>query len=107
MACKETIEPGMVYHRLNSLFDGSWSRWHHCARCWITYNAIVDRNRASGDGDLYVSPWLNCGTVWQDAPKHLQEYAFMLPGEVSGLVAKAYTRQQNKRAVIRSARRAS
>jgi hypothetical protein len=77
MACRETIAPGHRYHRVDSLYDGQWSRWVHCARCWTMWSAIRD----VADWDSYVDPYLNCGEAWDDPPEHVARLAFALPGD--------------------------
>ena len=75
MACKEAIEAGATYHRVDSLYEGRWEHWVHCARCWRMYKAIDEHV----DRDLVVDPYLNCGEEWDDPPEHVAWLAFALP----------------------------
>ena len=79
MACSMKIVPGSVYHRQDSLYDGSWTRWSHCARCW----KIVERLIADSDEPIAIDPNLNCGEIWDDPPEDIAALAFMLPAEIA------------------------
>lgn len=85
-ACAETIEPGHLYHRLASLYEGQWDHWKHCRRCWAIFEAIVDKFRDDGAGPVAVDLGLDCGESWKDVfgdvPPEVEALAFALPGEV-------------------------
>lgn len=83
MACPDTIEPGHRYSATSQLFDGSWSDYKHCLRCWAMLNAIMAANPGS-----YIQWDLGCGYSWQDTfgkdpPPEVAALAFALPGEIA------------------------
>lgn len=80
-ACNGKIPAGIYYHASSALFDGSWSRYKHCIRCYEMLEAICARARSP------VDVYLNCGSSWEDAfdeetPDYVAELAFVLPHEL-------------------------
>lgn len=85
IACGETVEPGHTYHRTESLYDGSWSRWKHCGRCGRIWLALLKMARQAQD-DIAIDPALRCGSSWEGAwdeppPPEVAALAFALPGD--------------------------
>ncbi len=87
MACDEKVSPGQHYHRLDSLFDGTWDHWKHCLRCWAMLRAIEEKMREQGEYSVALDPCLDCGESWADnfgdPPSDVAALAFALPGEIS------------------------
>jgi hypothetical protein len=76
--CREIIEPGHVYRRTATLFDGRWTTYKHCLRCSV----IVDALRLKPDHEFgETTLLLACGEVWENPPPHIEALAFALPGE--------------------------
>ena len=82
MACREAIAPGQKYHRTDSMYDGHWSHWVHCTRCWSMFRAIDKRARAEGEY-LAIDPHLDCGERWEDPPDEVAALAFAIPSDFS------------------------
>lgn len=75
-ACEETISAGQLYHRCKYLYDGAWSSYDHCGRCFRMCEALWKRL----DGDS-IEMDLNCGETWERPPDDVEALAFALPGE--------------------------
>lgn len=75
-ACQETIVPGQHYHRCKYLYDGEWSSYDHCGRCF----RIVQSLWKTTDGSA-IEMGLDCGEVWETPPDDVAALAFALPGE--------------------------
>lgn len=84
MACSLVINPGDVYHMQENLYDGSWDRWRHCARCWEMFEHILNNS----DDIIAIDPYLNCGQLWEDPPDRIASLAFMLPEEIAAKAEK-------------------
>ena len=76
-ACGEAIAPGFKYHLTETLFDGHWSRWKHCARCSVIYKTLLRH----AESDEYVEPGLDCGEVWEGPPPEIAALAFAIPSD--------------------------
>lgn len=81
--CEETISTGDLYHYLSGIWDGRADSHKHCARCWKTYLALVERSE--GGVDIF----LNCGETYDGNDPSMLELAFMTPAE-----AQAWARQE-------------
>lgn len=103
-ACRRPIEPGAVYHRYKSLFDGEWSTTTHCSTCWTIVERVSARSRAVVDLSL------NCGVTWRDAfgrePPDVALLAFETAAEAQVRAAAEYDEQQRVRTAARHRRRA-
>ncbi len=79
-ACRETIRRGDKYRETSQLWDGSWSRFRHCLRCW----AICEALWAKTDGG-FIEYGLDCGEKWVDnfgeQPPEVAALAFMSPDD--------------------------
>ncbi len=77
-ACGDKIERTHLYKRTGALFDGSWSTYRHCLRCWAMLDAIFKRGESA-------SWYLDCGESWEDVfgelPDDVARLAFMTPEE--------------------------
>ena len=88
MACKETIQPGQTYIKVDSLYDGDWNHVIRCARCQAIWKHLNAKEEARGCSYTQPDPTLNCGhsyeEVWKATPPpEIAALAFALPGEVS------------------------
>lgn len=81
MACGERVLPAETYHKVNWVFDGGAGTYKHCPRCWTMYSTLVDEARGRGDFDVYVSPWLDCGELYEGAEPGMSALAFMTRAE--------------------------
>ena len=75
-ACERNIERGRLYHYTAALDYGSWSGYHHCARCW----AIVEHLWTGTDSAIEIR--LDCGNKYkapENDPGHA--LAFMTDAE--------------------------
>jgi len=85
LGCRETIGPGHKYNETRSLFDGCWSTWKHCLRCWAMFQALAEKTREGGFYVVAIDPELACGETWLanfgEPPPEVAALAFMLPGE--------------------------
>lgn len=84
MACKETIPKGNTYHRVKSLYDGSWSSVERCERCEKIHSHL---NTLMYETDEYPDSRLDCGHTYQERwgkepPEEIAALAFALPGEI-------------------------
>ena len=80
-ACHETIRPGDRYNLYRTLYDGHWSTFKHCLRCWEIVELLGFADFTDG-----VAIRLDCGHTWEEAsrgkpPSHVAALAFWLPGE--------------------------
>ncbi len=86
LGCRELIEPGHSYNETRSIFDGRWSTWKHCARCWALLQAIsTETRKRSGSYVVSIDPQFACGETWIEnfgpPPQNIEKLAFMLQGE--------------------------
>jgi len=70
-ACTETIRKGDLYHLSKGCWDGDFSQFKHCARCWRLFDTL-NRERP-GEIDL----GLDCGEVYEGGESNMLVMAFM------------------------------
>jgi hypothetical protein len=76
-ACAEQIRPADRYQYTRSLYDGVWSRYKHCARCWAIWSAL--RELAPYHAGPAIRLDCDCDPL---PPDHeLSWLAFALPGD--------------------------
>lgn len=79
-ACRETIRKKDRYHRSALLYDGHWTVYRHCLRCWSICEALWK----AGAG--VIDYGLDCGETWEEAergplPDSVAVLAFLTPDE--------------------------
>mgnify|MGYP001559210273 CR=1 FL=1 len=87
VACTDPIEPGHVYFKTFTVFEGLVGGWKHCVRCNIMYRRLLTELPFSA----WVDEKLNCGTSWnsamgQDPPEDVARLAFVTAAEAQLLL---------------------
>lgn len=83
-ACGRRIDPGQVYGRTASLYDGGWTVWKRCGGCEGIYQHLLCV--LGDDLDDAPSPALDCGHEYEELhdrlpPEHIAALAFWVPGD--------------------------
>jgi hypothetical protein len=92
-ACRQTIEPGQLYHRTAYLYGGSWEVIERCARCEAMYRILQPLVRKRSENEEICDDRLNCGHTWrdnfdEDPPLEVQALAFLTPTEAQVLLER-------------------
>lgn len=75
-ACRERIKAGDRYHIEQGKWDGEFTTYKHCLRCWSMVQALWRIK-----GLTFVEFGLDCGEIWDDPPESVAALAFALPGD--------------------------
>ena len=78
-ACRETIRRGDNYRRTGVLFDGAWTEFRHCMRCWTMAEMLQKLTRGSVQMDL------DCGEVLPHPTDEQAALAFLTRDEAQAL----------------------
>lgn len=100
-ACETVVAVGTLYHKYKMLFDGEWSEFYHCARCWEICLALWELTCEA------IDLTLGCGETWERPPPSVAELAFSLPGDHAAKAENEYADDTRQRRAFRELRRAS
>jgi len=70
-ACDEKIRKGDRYHVVKGKWDGEFSQYKHCARCWKLFELLNEANPGE------VALGLDCGEIYEGKDPELLSTAFM------------------------------
>lgn len=85
-ACCEIVRPKDLYHLSKGCWDGRFSVYKHCARCWRLFEALDSKN----PGEVALE--LNCGEVYEGKDADMLFMAFMTKDEAQRFAQRSKER---------------
>jgi len=79
-ACGEKIRPKDKYNYMSGMWDGSFSTFKHCLRCYEVFTILMSESENGETVDLL----LNCGETYEGENSRMYELAFSVPGDFNG-----------------------